>query len=67
MITRFVFISSTQSKCEEWKECDMKKYLLFCVTFVTVQAKEKKLTTWKRTNWQVISTLPSLMIIKLGS
>ena len=38
-MTQFVFIFSTRIKCEEWKECDMKKYLLFCVTFVTVQVK----------------------------
>ena len=28
---------------------------------------KKKLTTWKRTKWLVIFTLPSLMTIKLGS
>ena len=37
-MTQSVFISSTWIKCEEWKECDMKKYLLFCVKFVAVQA-----------------------------
>ena len=52
-MTQFAFIFPTQIKYEEWKECDMKKYLLFCVTFVTVQIKIKqKLITWKsdRTN-----------------
>ena len=39
MMTRFVFISSARIKCEEWKESDMKKYLLFYVRFVTVQTK----------------------------
>ena len=39
MMTQFVFISSTRIKWEEWKESDMKKYILFSVRFVTVQAK----------------------------
>ena len=41
MVPQFVFISSTRIKCKEWKKCDMKKCLLFCVMFVTVQAKQK--------------------------
>ena len=41
-MTQFVFIFSKQIKCEEWKECDMKKYLLFCVTFVTVSVNQSK-------------------------
>ena len=28
------------------KKCDMKKYFVFCVTFTTVQVKQR-LTTWK--------------------
>ena len=35
----FVFIFSTRIKCEEQKECDMKMYLLFCVTVVILQVK----------------------------
>ena len=38
-MTQFVFIFSTRIKCEERKECDMKKYLLFYVTLVMVQVK----------------------------
>ena len=65
-MTQFVFIFSTRIKCEEWKECDMKKYFLFCVTFVTIQVKINYLEEWssKYFCWQLISTLLSLMINK---
>ena len=29
-MTQYVFIFFTQVKCEEWKERDMKKYLILC-------------------------------------
>ena len=46
-ITQFVFLSPTQIKYQELKKkCDMKKYFVFCVTFTTVQVKQR-LTTWK--------------------
>ena len=38
-MTQFVFIFSKWIKCEGWKKWDMKKYFLFCVTFLTVQVK----------------------------
>ena len=33
------------------------------VSYSVRRSLQSKLNTWKRTNWQVISTLPSLMII----
>ena len=41
-LTQFVFIISTRIKREDWKECDMKKYVLFCLTFITVRVEQSK-------------------------
>ena len=35
-MTQFAFIFSTKIKYEEWRECDMKKNMLFSVAFVVV-------------------------------
>ena len=35
-LTPFVLVFSTWTKCEDGKKCEMKKYLLISMTFVTV-------------------------------
>ena len=46
----------------------LKKISLIPVSrLLQCKLNKKKLTTWKRTNWKVISPLPLLMIIKLSS
>ena len=45
-MAQFVVFSINGSNVKSGKKCNMNKYFLFCVTFLTVEVK-LKLTTWK--------------------
>ena len=60
----FLYTNQMRSVKRMWHE----KNISYCEWhLLQCQLNKKILTAWKRTNWQLISTLLSLMIIKLGS